>query len=158
MPDNQFKIGNVSFNKNEVSSYSVKKLNEENENGPGTHAVEKYCVILKDGTEVQYPSQNNSHASVFMSQDGTVNFMALNKAKIIDTEKDDKYNLEGCKYTQIFANRGNDKDIIKSSDLFLMGEAPIKQLFNCAHINQNDIVNNKLMPYSGDYLFRQNEK
>jgi hypothetical protein len=65
----------------------------------------------------------------------------LNEAQIIDTKKADRYHLEGCKHTNVDSSQGGGKDIITSSDMFLMGAPPIKSEFNSAKLNVGDILN-----------------
>ena len=51
----------------------------------------------------------------------TLTFQALERAKIIDTKKSEKFNFNGCKSIHLISNNGGGIDTVTSSDLYLMG-------------------------------------
>lgn len=109
-------IGGVTFNANEVKASTERVVNNKPKGG-GIHSDFKqyteYTVELRDGTTLIFAQQDEYRkAKVEFAPNGSVNFYSLYDAEIIDTDKDDIYNLIGCKFTHVEAARSKTETVV----------------------------------------------
>lgn len=113
------KTGGVVFGDGVLKKLETRETRVKDSNGIFTTQV-TYVATLSDGTVVEYPLQtpivgkkgSMTYPSVNKNKDGSIDFAGLTFAKITDTKNDDLYNVMGCSFTKVAANRGKDEDVI----------------------------------------------
>ena len=141
------KTGGVVFAEGTLKNFEVKEERVKDYRGVFKTST-TYVATLNDGTVVKYPEQKpieykdgSEPPKIKRNKDGSIDFIGLQDAKIIDTPKNDKYNLIGCSGIVSADNYKNDKDVIDGAFLEV---APHAGNFQGNHIfihyNKGDAV------------------
>ena len=98
------KLGGVQYERSDLKAHSYTTKTRTNASGI-FEEYKEYTVALKDGTVLRYEAQDESRQAAVDLDGDKVKFFGLYKANITDTYKNDVYELMGCEFTSVNADR-----------------------------------------------------
>ena len=121
--------GGVVFAKGTLKNLEIKEVRIEDADGTfkSGKKEKKYWATLTDDTVVVYSEQEPlegkngelTSPTIKRNKDGSIDFNGLRHAIILDTSKNDKYNIMGCSDTAVGAGLGKDSDVINAGPIKL---------------------------------------